>query len=91
MHRSRFEGYQAKKGENGTVKIFITSFNLENFDDFVDDFIWVMILERICLERAFQHIRMKDRCKPAFIDGIEMPCKMAVITMQMKKKLMDWN
>lgn len=33
------------------------------FDDFLNEFLYTMILERICLERAFQKIRMKKRCE----------------------------
>ena len=34
------------------------------FDDFVNELKFTLILERICLERAFEKIRMKNRCKP---------------------------
>lgn len=35
------------------------------FDKFVDELITIMLVERCCLERAFQKIRMKNRCKPS--------------------------
>jgi hypothetical protein len=34
------------------------------FEWFLDNLNYIIILERICLERSFQHIRMKERCKP---------------------------
>ena len=33
------------------------------FDNFLKEMIFTMILERICLERAFQKIKMTNRCK----------------------------
>jgi len=36
----------------------------KSFEEFIEDFIWVVICERICLERAFNKCRMKNRCKP---------------------------
>ena len=52
-------------------------------DDFVNEMVFVLILERICLERAFQKIRMKERCKP-FSD---FSCKMEKIAYFMHEDL----
>ena len=65
-HLSKFGGYQAKNGKNGTITIFISSIykSSMNFEDFVEWLDFYLIVERICLERAFQKIRMKNRCNP---------------------------
>jgi hypothetical protein len=78
---SKFGGYHCKNKINGTVTLFVSTIwkttknninMLEEGDDsidlfnwFVDDFIYLHILERICLERGFQKIKMKNRCKPS--------------------------
>lgn len=67
---SKFAGYQSKSGMNGKVTMYIsTIWNYsENFDDFVNYIVFIVILERICLERAFQKIRMKGRCNPCKLE-----------------------
>lgn len=73
---SKFAGYQSKKQTNGTVKIFISTLwkYAPNFDDFLFQLNYIIILERICLERGFQKIRMKNRCNPCQMEryAIEM-------------------
>ena len=67
LYPSRFLGHQAKKGKKGTIILYIYSLWNEckgNFDKFVLDIVYTSLLERICLERAFNKIRMKNRCKP---------------------------
>lgn len=84
---SRFLGYQAKKQDTGTVTLYISSIwnEAEKFDDFLEIFLDTLILERICLERGFQKIRMKNRCKPFTVrspyngNEVEFPCKMSYI------------
>lgn len=76
---SKFMGYHSKNKENGEVKLYILTIwksSLNKFDDFVYIINHIIILERICLERAFQKIRMKNRCKP---------CKMEKYAMEMMK------
>lgn len=66
-HPSEFLGYQAKSGTRGTITLFASSLWKEGrgeFDRFVAELEYVYLLERICIERAFQRIRMKDRCEP---------------------------
>lgn len=62
---SRFLGYQAKKQDTGKITLYVSSMYQEagNHDDFVELLIDIMVCERICLERAFQKIRMRNRCK----------------------------
>lgn len=69
LFNSKFCAYQSKKGAQGNVKIFISTIYDENndFDDFVSSIIYFTVLERICLERGFQKIKMKNRCKPCKI------------------------
>jgi hypothetical protein len=67
LHPSEFEGYQSKAGDTGKITLYVSTIwvNAEgNFDRFVDTLSYVSLLERICLERAWQKIRMKNRCKP---------------------------
>ena len=66
LYPSKFVGYQFKSGATGEVKVFISTIwnHSITFEDFLEKIIYITILERICLERAFQKIRMKNRCKP---------------------------
>ena len=66
MYPSKNIGYQSKAREKGEVKLYISTIwsHSTTFEDFVEKIIYITILERICLERAFQKIRMKNRCKP---------------------------
>lgn len=86
-HSSKFLGYQSKKGNEGIVKVFISNIWKgcnNNFIRFYLTLNYITLLERICLERAFQRIRLKDRCKlyREKIDDdveIEYACKMDYI------------
>ena len=62
----------------GEVKLFISSIwkCSKSFEHFVQKMIFYIIIERICLERAFQKIKMKNRCKP---------CKMEKYALEMYK------
>lgn len=70
LHNSKFIGYQSKNKNTGKITIYIATlwkWILERdytLDHFVSEIIFITILERICLERAFQKIRMKNRCEP---------------------------
>ena len=66
LYPSKNIGYQSKSGINGEVKVFISTIwtHSTTFEDFVEKIIYITILERICLERAFQKIRMRNRCNP---------------------------
>jgi hypothetical protein len=67
-HPSRFMGYQEKSGTRGTIKLYVASiykqYEEEGEPPFVDLLIFYMLVERFCIERAFQHVRMHQRCKP---------------------------
>ena len=69
---SKFEGYQSKRGSRGTgdIDAKITLFVGEIwkhaggvFDEFIDHINDILLIERICLERSFQKIRLPSRCK----------------------------
>jgi hypothetical protein len=77
LYPSKFLGYQAKAQNTGKVTLYISTiwnqmqdstpfeYSLDEFFYvFVDNLIYTLILERVCIERAFQKIRMKDRCNP---------------------------
>jgi hypothetical protein len=70
LYPSKYVGYNSKNKGIGKVTIFITTLwkwipkISGNLDNFITEFINILILERICLERGFQKIRMKNRCKP---------------------------
>lgn len=72
-HLSKFIGYQSKKQNKGYVKIFISTLWNDSRQDyylFVLRLIWIQIHERICLERAFQKIRIKGgMCKPCCVEN----------------------
>ena len=78
---SKFLGYQEKKGKNGTIKLFITSIwgISQDFNKFLEEMIFTLILERICLERAFQKIRMKNRCNPCKMERFAVSMYLHII------------
>ncbi len=64
---SRFMGYQEKSGARGTIKLYVASIYKQHEEDgepFVNLLIFYMLVERYCIERAFQKIRMHQRCEP---------------------------
>lgn len=66
-HPSKFAGYQAKSGTDGTITLFVSTLWEDaqgKYDRFVDDLAYVYLVERVCIERAFQRIHMKNRCEP---------------------------
>jgi len=84
LNPSRFMGYQSKNKQKGMVKIFpINIFNaIPDFKIFVEEIIYFTILERICLERGFQKIRIKNRCDP---------CKMRKYAITMYNWIFEMN
>lgn len=85
-HFSRFGGYQSKHGTEGTLKLFLPSlwkYARGEFNSFVAEISYTILLERICLERAFQKIRMKNRCDPK-------PCKIEQLVKIMYEQSGDW-
>ncbi|KKL98883.1 hypothetical protein LCGC14_1819970 [marine sediment metagenome] len=54
-------------------------------DDFINEMVFTVIIERICLERAFQKIRMRERCKPLS----KFRCKMEKIAYLMCEDLIE--
>lgn len=65
-HLSKFPAYHSKNQNEGIVKIFISTLwdQTHTIDLFTKELIFFTLLERICLERAFQGIKMKNRCNP---------------------------
>jgi len=72
-HPSKFYAWQEKKGTVGSIKLFVStiykeavSYSEETFvsRSFVRLLIFYTLVERFCIERAFQKIRMHQRCKP---------------------------
>jgi len=64
-------GYQSKKGikinnPKGLIKIYINNiwiFSNKNFENFFHNLTYTLLIERICLEIAFNKIRIKGgRC-----------------------------
>lgn len=58
-----------------------------SLDDFINNLSYIILLERICLERGFQKIRLKDRCK----NDSNGWCKMEKIARLMVDKLPNWQ
>lgn len=93
LYSSKFAGYQSKNKNYGYVKLFIPSIwdwvntwndNYKNiFEDFVSAINYIVLLERICLERAFQKIKMTKRCE--IYNGFS--CKMDYIATLISKNL----
>lgn len=71
LYPSKFKAYSGKKGKNGYVKLFISNIWEEadkDFDLLVMRMICYTLLERICLERAFNKIRIKGgKCNPCCV------------------------
>lgn len=79
-------GYQFKARNKGYVKIYVSNIWFQTYDEkldingnflnFVNNFILYIILERICLEKGFQKIRIKGgSCNPKKDkEGYEYPC-----------------
>lgn len=67
---AKFHGYQSKKGERGEIKLFVAEIwkDCSNFEDFVIAISHILTIERYCLERAFNKIRIKGgMCNPCCI------------------------
>lgn len=79
---SKFAGYQSKKGGVGTITMYIVSIwsCAKNLPAFIRDLIWTGLIERICIETAFQRIRIKGgKCSKKY-DGM---CVMEYIANEM--------
>lgn len=66
LNISKYRGYHSKSGYNGKITLFIPIIwgSSKYEDDFIINSCHVYLLERICLERAFNKIRIKNRCFP---------------------------
>lgn len=70
LYPSKYVGYNSKKREIGKITVYIATLwkwiseGSGDIQNFITEFIHTLILERICLERGFQKIRMKNRCSP---------------------------
>ena len=64
----KFLGYQLKKGirdnnPKGLIKIYINNiwkYSNNNFKEFLQELIYTLLIERICIEFAFNKIRIKN-------------------------------
>lgn len=73
LKSSKFYGYQSKKGNKGVVKVFINNIyrDFPKFNSFVRELIYFTLIERICLERAFNKIRIKGgMCNPCCVRSL---------------------
>lgn len=66
IYPSKFAGYHTCKGTSGKVMVYLYELwkYSENEETLIEELIFIVLLERICLERAFQKIRLKQRCHP---------------------------
>ena len=71
---SKFAGYQSKKGPKGIIKTYIYHplyWNSADFSSFVLNLIHIILIERICLERAFNKIKIKGgMCNPCCVNKV---------------------
>lgn len=73
---SKFGGYHSTSKGKSTITAYVSNlFYEKSFNTFVYNLIFINLIERICLERGFQKIRMKNRCKPT--------CKLEKYTYEM--------
>jgi len=69
---SQYYAWQQKNKDQAEIKMYISSIykDVKNhstfiFNDFVYFFIYYMLVERVCLEYAFNNVRIKGgRCSP---------------------------
>ena len=67
LYPSKYVGYQSKAQGDGIVKTYISTIWKMCDSDFFKFVFWldfITVLERVCLERGFQKIKMINRCKP---------------------------
>jgi len=85
IYPSKFLGYQSKARNKGEVKVYVSTLLKYAENDFWKFVHWldaITLIERLCLERGFQKIKMKDRCK-RYKDSFG--CKMEWVAYQMFK------
>jgi len=84
---SKSGAYQSKNKYYGCVKLFISTIykRSKSFEHFVQRIIFNILLERICLERGFQKIIMRNRCKLYQKDEKIYSCKMEWIALELYK------
>lgn len=73
LHDSKFGGYQSKSNNKGIVKAYVSTIykGSYDYDTFVIHLIHIILHERICLERAFNKIRIKGgMCNPCCVESI---------------------
>ena len=87
LYPSKSFAYQFKNKNQGYVKLFVSTIwkRAKSFEDFIQRMIYYILLERICLERGFQRIRMKDRCKLYEKDEKTYSCIMERYALEMYK------
>lgn len=72
--KSKFGAYQSKKGTKGILKLYISSIwsiSNNNFEEFLLQLNFFMTVERYCLERAFNKVRIKGgACNPCCVHNI---------------------
>lgn len=92
LFKSKFDGYHQSLRKNGKIefeiKVFIANIwkkmklFAQDFTDCIDHLVFqinfITVLERICLERGIQKIKIKNRCNP---------CKMEQFAIQM----IEWS
>jgi len=80
LYPSKFAGYQAKSGNKGTITSYISTIwdttqkelkrREDPFELFVKLLNYIQVIERYCLERAFQKLRIKGgMCNPCCIQS----------------------
>lgn len=70
IRNSKFQGYQSKNQNIGIIKLFVSSLwnDYPEFEMFTKMFCIIQTLERYCLERAFQKIKIRGgMCKPCCV------------------------
>jgi len=79
LYPSQYDGWQSKKGNKGYIKAYVSTIwckelsykdSYDEIDNFVIGLICIYIVERICLERAFQKIKIKGgMCNPCCVQN----------------------
>lgn len=76
IYASKFLGYQSKSGRKGIVKLYISNiwkWADGDFSVFWKRMIAILLMERICLERAFNKIRIKGgKCNPCCVKPVAL-------------------
>lgn len=84
LFKGKYTAYHNTNKNKGTITIYLTNLETKDksFELIVSEMVFLFLLERVCVERGRNNIRMKNRCNP---------CKMENIAWKMYSILCEFN